>query len=106
MLALVLYNHAAFKIDVPDLQGSVTLLDEVDALVDRFGLRRYLVVSRCQRSLALCMQGDLAGAAAAMASIDDVFTEGYDAWASAWVTPMSTSRQGIPRPCSGACGPT
>src|SRR5207237_395800 len=47
MLALVLYNHAAFKTDFPDLQGSVTLLDEVDALVERFGLRRYLVVSRC-----------------------------------------------------------
>ena len=47
MLALVLYNHAAFKIDFPDLQGSVALLDEVDALVERFGLRRYLVVSRC-----------------------------------------------------------
>src|SRR5207244_6178238 len=83
MLALVLYNHAAFKTDFPDLQGSVTLLDEVDALVERFGLRRYLVVSRRRRSLALCMQGDLAGAAAAMASIDDVFTEGFDAWARA-----------------------
>jgi DNA-binding CsgD family transcriptional regulator len=80
MLALVLYNHAAFKIDFPDLPGSVALLDEVDALVERFGLRRYLVVSRCSRSQALCMQGDLAGAAAAMAAIDDVFTEGYDAW--------------------------
>jgi DNA-binding CsgD family transcriptional regulator/tetratricopeptide (TPR) repeat protein len=83
MLALVLYNHAAFKTDFPDLQGSVTLLDEVDALVERFGLRRYLVVSRRQRSLTLCMQGELAGAAAAMASIDDVFTEGFDAWARA-----------------------
>jgi DNA-binding CsgD family transcriptional regulator len=83
MLALVLYNHAAFKTDVPDLQGSVTLLDEVDSLVGRFGLRRYLVVSRCQRSLALCLQGDLAGASAAMASIDDLFTEGFDAWARA-----------------------
>jgi len=83
MLALVLYNHAAFKTDFPDLRGSVTLLDEVDALVERFGLRRYLVVSRRQRSLTLCMQGDLAGAAAAMASIDDVFTEGFDAWARA-----------------------
>jgi hypothetical protein len=29
------------------------------------------------------MQGDLAGAAAAMASIDDLFTEGFDAWARA-----------------------
>jgi DNA-binding CsgD family transcriptional regulator len=83
MLALVLYNHAAFKTDFPDLQGSVTLLDEVDALVERFGLRRYLVVSRRLRSLALCMQGDLAGASAAMASIDDVLTEGFDAWARA-----------------------
>ena len=83
MLALVLYNHAAFRAYVPDLPGSVKLLDEVDALVERFGLRRYLVVSRCQRSLALCMQGDLAGAAAAMASIDDVFTEGFDTWARA-----------------------
>jgi len=83
MLALVLYNHAAFKIDSLDLQGSVTVLDEVDALVERFGLRRYLVVSRRRRSLTLCMQGDLAGAAAAMASIDDVFTEGFDAWARA-----------------------
>ncbi|HEY5172737.1 MAG TPA: AAA family ATPase, partial [Acidimicrobiia bacterium] len=83
MLALVLYNHAAFKIDFPDLQGSVTLLDEVDALVERFGLRRYLVVSRRLRSLTLSMQGDLAGAAAAVASIDDVFTEGFDAWARA-----------------------
>ncbi len=83
MLALVLYNHAAFKTDLLDFQGSVTLLDEVDALVERFGLRRYLVVSRRRRSLTLCMQGDLAGAAAAMASIDDVFTEGFDAWARA-----------------------
>ncbi len=83
MLALVLYNHAAFKIDFPDLQGSLTLLDEVDALVERFGLRRYLVVSRRLRSLTLCMQGDVAGAAAAMASIDGVFTEGFDAWARA-----------------------
>ena len=83
MLALVLYSHAAFKIDFPDLQGSMPLLDEVDALVERFGLRRYLVVSRCSRSQALCMQGDLAGAAAAMASIDDVFTEGFDAWVRA-----------------------
>jgi DNA-binding CsgD family transcriptional regulator len=83
MLALVLYNHAAFRTDLPDLQGSLMLLDEVDALVERFGLRRYLVVSRRQRSLTLCMQGDLAGAAAAMASIDGVFTEGFDAWARA-----------------------
>lgn len=83
MLALVLYNHAAFKTDLLDFQGSLTLLDEVDALVERFGLRRYLVVSRRRRSLTLCMQGDLAGAAAAMASIDDVFTEGFDAWARA-----------------------
>jgi DNA-binding CsgD family transcriptional regulator len=83
MLALVLFSHAAFKIDFPDLQGSVPLLDEVDALVERFGLRRYLVVSRCSRSQALCMQGDLVGAAAAMASIDDVFTEGFDAWVGA-----------------------
>jgi DNA-binding CsgD family transcriptional regulator len=83
MLALVLYNHAAFKIDFPDLEGSVPLLDEVDALIERFGLRRYLVVSRCSRSQSLCMQGDLAGAAAAMASIDDVFTEGFDAWVRA-----------------------
>jgi DNA-binding CsgD family transcriptional regulator len=83
MLALVLYNHAAFKTDLPDFQGSVPLLDEVDALIERFGLRRYLVVSRRRRSLTLCLQGDLAGAAAAMASIDDVFTEGFDAWARA-----------------------
>ena len=83
MLALVLYNHAAFKTDFPDLPGSVTLLDEVDALVERFGLRRYLVVSRYRRSLTLCMQGDLAGAAAAMESIGGVFTEGFDAWARA-----------------------
>jgi DNA-binding CsgD family transcriptional regulator len=83
MLALVLYNHAAFKTDVPDLPGSVALLDEVDGLVERFGLRRYLVVSRCQRSLALCLQGDLAGAWAAMASLDDLFLEGFDAWARA-----------------------
>ncbi len=83
MLALVLYNHAAFKIDFLDLPGSVTVLDEVDVLVERFGLRRYLVVSRRLRSLTLCMQGDLAGAAGAMASIDDVFIEGFDAWARA-----------------------
>ncbi len=106
MLALVLYNHAAFKTDFPDLQGSVTLLDEVDALVDRFGLRRYLVVSRGRRSLALCMQGDLAGAAAAMASIDDVFTEGFDAWAARRVAPMWTTRRGGPTRCSRVCGPT
>jgi len=83
MLALVLYNHAAPKVEFPDLAGSLTLLDEVDALVERFGLRRYVVVSRCRRSLALCLQGDLAGAEAAMKSIDDVFTEGYDTWVCA-----------------------
>jgi DNA-binding CsgD family transcriptional regulator len=83
MLALVLYNHAAFRTDIADLQGPERLLDEVDALVERFGLRRYLVVSRSQRSLARCLQGDLAGARAAMAPIDDLFLEGFDAWARA-----------------------
>jgi len=83
MLALVLYNHAVFKTAVPDLRGAVPLLDEVDALVERFGLRRYFVVSRCHRSLALSLQGDLAGAEVAMASIDDLFLEGFDAWARA-----------------------
>ena len=57
------------------------LLDEVDALVERYGLRRYLVVSRRLRSLALCLLGDVSEAAGTMASIDDVFLEGFDAWA-------------------------
>jgi DNA-binding CsgD family transcriptional regulator len=83
MLALVFYNYAGFKIAIPDLPGTVMLLTEVDALVERFGLRRYLVASRCQRSLALSLQGDLAGARAAMASIDDLYLEGFDAWVRA-----------------------
>ena len=94
------------KSDFPDLQGSVTLLDEVDALVERFGLRRYLVVSRRLRSRTLCMQGDLAGAAAAMASIDDVFTEGFDAWLRGDRSRVCRLHGGNSDAVLRGCGPT
>ncbi len=106
MLALVLYNYAAFKTLVPDLEGTVTLLDEVDVLVERFGLRRYLVVSRRLRSLALSLQGDLASAADAITSIADVFLEGFDAWAARPGAPTSTTRRETPTPYWKAFSPT
>ena len=82
MLALVIYNHAAFQTSIPDLVECVRLIDIVDGLVDRYGLRRYLVPARYLRTVALCLQGDLAGAATTIASIEDLFAEGFDAWAA------------------------
>jgi DNA-binding CsgD family transcriptional regulator len=80
ILALMLYNNAAFKVSVPDLAACVKLLDEVDALVEQYGLRRYLVPTRCQRALAMGLQGDLQGAATVLAALDNVAAEGHDAW--------------------------
>ncbi len=84
MLALALYNHAAFKTSVPDLAGCVALLDAVDDLVERFGLRRYLVPARRLRALASSLRGDLGDARNAIASLDELVAQGFDAWARAF----------------------
>jgi DNA-binding CsgD family transcriptional regulator/tetratricopeptide (TPR) repeat protein len=83
MLTLVLYNHAAFKTSVPDLDACLALLDRVDELVARFGIRRYLVAACCLRAVATCLQGDLGAARAALAPVENLYTEGFDAWARA-----------------------
>jgi DNA-binding CsgD family transcriptional regulator len=80
MLALVIYKHAAFCTSVPRLADCTRYLDEVDELVERYGLRRYLFPARCLRALATCLQGDLPSASTVLASVDDVFAEGFDAW--------------------------
>ncbi len=80
MVALVRYNQAAFYSSVPDFTSCVKCLDDVDELVEQYGLRRYLLPARCLRALATVLQGDVEGAAAVIASVDDLFAEGYDAW--------------------------
>ncbi len=55
ILALVLYNHAAFQTSIPDLAACLTITDEVDQLIERFSLRRYLAPTRCLRAVALCL---------------------------------------------------
>src|SRR5256885_12999384 len=79
-LALTLYNHAAFYTSVPRLAECVKLLDEVDELVERYGLRRYLMPARALRALATVLQGDLEAAAAVVESVSGLFAEGFDAW--------------------------
>jgi DNA-binding CsgD family transcriptional regulator len=83
VLALVLYNHAAFQTSIPDLRACITTLDEVDQLIERYSLRRYLAPARYLRAVAHCLLGELPAAEATIASLDDVFLEGYGAWARA-----------------------
>ncbi len=78
--ALATYNHAASQTSVPNWDGCLKLLDEVDDIVARYGLRRYFVPARCLRALALSLQGDLQGCDAVLASLDDLVVEGFDAW--------------------------
>ena len=62
MLALVLYNHAAFQTSIPDLAACIgssmssTISSSAIRCADTSCRARYL------RALALCLQGDLAGA--------------------------------------------
>jgi DNA-binding CsgD family transcriptional regulator len=83
VLALVLYNHAAFQTSIPDLVACISIVDEVDLLIERYSLRRYLAPTRSLRAVASCLLGDLPTAEAAIASLDDFYLEGYDAWVRA-----------------------
>jgi DNA-binding CsgD family transcriptional regulator len=80
MHAYVLYNRAAAYSSIPDLAACIQCLDEVDELVETYGLRRYLLPARCLRALASALRGDLAGATTAIASVEDLAVEGFDAW--------------------------
>ena len=59
-LTVVRYNHACFKLAVADLPACLKLLDDVDDLVQRYGLRRFVVPAACLRMVASCLHGDLA----------------------------------------------
>jgi DNA-binding CsgD family transcriptional regulator len=81
----VMYNRASSYTSVPDFPMAIECLDKVDGLADAYGLRRYLLPARSLRALSLALVGDLAGATAAIASIEDLATEGFDAWFRATV---------------------
>jgi DNA-binding NarL/FixJ family response regulator len=83
VLALVLYNHAAFQTSIPDLVACISIIDEVDQLIERYSFRRYLAPTRSLRAVASCLLGELPNAEEAIASLDDIFLEGYDAWVRA-----------------------
>ncbi|MGQ0825501.1 MAG: helix-turn-helix transcriptional regulator [Actinomycetota bacterium] len=84
-LALLLYNRAAAHLSIPRLADGVLALHEVDTLIERYGLRRYLVPARSLRAFITCLQGALDEATTAFTSVEDVFAEGYDAWFRAQV---------------------
>jgi DNA-binding NarL/FixJ family response regulator len=85
MHALALFNHAAFYQSVPKFDACANCLDEVDELVERYGLRRYLLPARYLRALVTALEGELAGANAMIAGVDHLPAEGYDAWFRATV---------------------
>jgi DNA-binding CsgD family transcriptional regulator len=80
MLALVLLNHASFTIVIGDPITALELLDGVDELVEQYGLRRVFVSARYLRARALCLTGNLSSAAEAIADLEPLFLEGFDAW--------------------------
>ena len=84
-LTVVRYNHACFKLAVADLAACLVLLDDVDELVERYGLRRFVVPASCLRTVACCLQGDLAAAEQTYSSLADLRLQGYDAWFRAYV---------------------
>jgi DNA-binding NarL/FixJ family response regulator len=81
MLAIVLSNHASAKSWIPDWDGCITLLDEVDALNERFGLRRNLAPIAAMRVIATCFVGDVPGANSALGRMEGLELEGLDRWA-------------------------
>ncbi len=85
MHALALFNHAAFYQSVPNFGSCVSCLDEVDELVERYGLRRYLLPTRYFRALVTALQGELQEANTIIAGVDHLPAEGYDAWFRATV---------------------
>ncbi len=85
MHTLALFNYAAFHQSVPNFNRCVNCLDEVDELVERYGLRRYLLPSRYFRALVTALQGELEEANAMIAEVAHFSAEGYDAWFRATV---------------------
>jgi DNA-binding CsgD family transcriptional regulator/tetratricopeptide (TPR) repeat protein len=79
-LALALANHASFLTGVPDLARAKVLLDELDVLIDRFGIQRYVVFAAFQQTLVACRSGDLFSASRSLERVDGLFLEGLDAW--------------------------
>jgi DNA-binding CsgD family transcriptional regulator len=84
-LTVVRYNHACFKLAVADLPSCLRLLDDVDALVQRYGLRRFVVPASCLRVVASCLRGDLAAAEETYGLLEGQRLQGYDAWFRAYV---------------------
>jgi DNA-binding CsgD family transcriptional regulator len=87
-LALAQLQRARFLHAVPDNPGALAALDEVDALVDQYGLRRYLVPATALRAMALTAIGEVEQAATVLAAIEPVPAEGYDAWFRAYAAAL------------------
>jgi len=83
LLALILYNDAGFQASVPRFAACLEKLDEVDEVVERFGLRRFLLPARFLRASVSCWLGDVAGATEILAAVADLPAEGYEAWVRA-----------------------
>ncbi len=93
-LALALYNRAAFNQSIPNLHATLTILDEVDELVETYGLKRYAVPARCVRALATCQTGGLEEAARVVTLLDGLPAEGYEAWFRAVVRALLERARG------------
>ena len=83
-LALTQLQRARFLHAVPDNPAALAALDDVDALVEEFGLRRYLVPARALRAMVLTALGEVEQAATVFAAIETVTAEGSDAWFRAY----------------------
>ncbi|HYL50971.1 MAG TPA: helix-turn-helix transcriptional regulator, partial [Acidimicrobiia bacterium] len=89
MHALALFNFAAFYQSVPKFDSCVKRLDEVDHLVEQYGLRRYLLPARFLRALVTALEGAIEDANAMIAAVEQVPAEGYDAWFRATVRSLT-----------------
>jgi DNA-binding CsgD family transcriptional regulator len=86
MHALALFNHAEFYYGGSNFDACVRRLDELDTLVEQYGLRRYLLVSaRCLRAYVTALQGELEDANTTLAGVAHLAAEGEDAWLGAIV---------------------
>src|SRR4051794_10707684 len=79
-LALALYHRARFLHRVPENAACIAVLDEVDGLVARFGLRRYAVPAGSLRAMALASMGEVEQAVTLLASVQQMPAEGHEAW--------------------------
>jgi DNA-binding CsgD family transcriptional regulator len=93
-LALACYNKAAAYLSLPDFAACERGIDEVDALVEQYGIRRYAMPARCLRAANRCIHGDLATAGALITELDE--DEGIAGWFVEMTRALVAQQRGEP----------